>query len=533
MAKIIVTIGCTFSGIGKGIASASLGFLLSLRGYKVTSLKFDPYLNINSGDLSPNEHGEVYVLPDRTECDQDMGHTYRFIGCHLDQNNITTSGRLYKELLEEVENGKFLGSTVQIIPDFTNKIIDKINFLTKESNFVMVEIGGTVSNIETAPFLEAIRQLKQNKHNDVLIILVAPILWLSSIKEYKTKPLQTGVKELQSFGIYPEILLCRSEKEVPSQILDKVAGLTNVPRDAIFDCPNTDIYRVPIEFYNRNIDSLIVDKFSLKRNSCGIHKYKDLVEKYLDSDLPEVNIGIISKYHNYEESYTSLKESLYHAGVANNVRVKIDWISAEDIEKGNIELLKDLHGMIIPGGFDKRGSEGKIIAITYAREHKIPMLGICLGLQLAVIDIARSLLGIKEATSEEFYPESEYKFVHFIPGQENIKKKCGTMRLGDYACELDKNSISYSLYKKKTIHITHRHRYEINEKYIKDLEKVGFKVVGRNPESHLVEIMELENHPFFIGTQGHIEFKSRLVAPAPLFVGLVTAAIRNKNESPN
>lgn len=545
MCKYIVVTGGVISGTGKGIAAASIGLLLSLRGHKVRPIKMDPYFNTNAGVLRPGEHGECWLCDDGSETDLDLGHYYRIIGADVSGQNIVTSGTIYKEMLQDEENGKYLGQTVQIVPHVTDRIQQKLTDLGKDADIVIVEIGGTVGDLESGPYLEAIRQFKQSNWNDVLIMMVSPVWWVPTIKEFKTKPLQQSVKQLQGFGLQPEILLCRFDRDAPNKILNKVSALTNVPREAVFDAPDVEtIYQVPIEFYDRHIDDLIADKFHLKRNGCRIHKYRELVEKYVNAEgLPSVEIAIVGKYDNCDEAYLSLKEALYHAGVAHNAGVKIRWVSADDLEqakdmRGIRPHLEGVDGIIVPGGFDNRGVEGKIKAIKYVREKKIPFLGICLGLQCAVIEIARNLAEIEEATSEEFDKNSKHKVVHFVEGQKELKKKSGTMRLGAYDCSLKKGTIAHSLYNKKNISERHRHRYEVNADYINKLEEVGLKVSGVNPESGLVEIMELDLsiHPYYIGTQAHPEFKSRLTSPAPLFIGLIEAALCRKeslNEDQN
>jgi CTP synthase len=542
MAKYFVVVGGVFSGIGKGISVASIGYLLSLRSLKVTPVKFDPYLNVDAGILSPHQHGEVFLCNDGSETDLDLGHYERIIGCQVSKNNIFTSGNLYKEIIEEQEEGKYLGETVQINPHLTNKIIEKLKNLGKENDVVLVEIGGTVGDNESDPFMEAIRQFKQKNPNDVIVCLCAPVLWVPTIREFKTKPLQQAVVSMQSCGLQPEVLLCRTDREIPNKILDKISALTNVPKDAVFEALDVkSIYQVPIEFYNRHVDDLIIDKFHLSRNGLRIHKYKDLVEKYVNcEDLQSVNIGILGKYDNCDEAYLSLKEAIFHAGCSENVKVNISWISATELElnKDNklfSKVFEDLDGLIVPGGFDSRGIEGKIRGITFARNKKIPFLGICLGLQCAVIEFARHV-GLENANSEEFDSDAKYKVVHFIAGQEKLKKKAATMRLGAYDCELSKDSLAFDLYKKKIISERHRHRYEVNDALIDEkFDKEGFRITGRHPESNLVEIVELDQsiHPFFIATQAHPEFKSRLTSPSPLFLGLIQAAKKKKTSEEN
>ena len=538
MAKFIIVVGGVVSGIGKGIAAASIGMLLKQRGHTIQAIKFDVYLNTDCGVLAPSQHGEIFLTFSGRETDLDLGSYERIIGIEVSSKNILTSGTLYRELLKEEEEGKYLGETLQIIPHLTDKIQDRLIQLGKEADIVICEIGGTVGDLESGPFLEAVRQFKQKNWDNVLVVLVAPILWIPTIEEHKTKPLQNSVKDLQSFGIQPDILLCRIDREISPKILDKIAHLTNIPRESIFDAPNVKtVYQVPIEFYNRHIDDLIADKFHLKRNGCKIHKYRDLVEKYLSSELPVINIGVIGKYYNCNEAYLSLREALYHSAVANEVKVDIRWISADDIEqakdmRGVWKHFEDIDGVIVPGGFGSRGVLGKIKSIKYVREKKIPFLGICLGLQCAVIEIARNLCDMEDANSQEFDENTKSPVVHYMEGQENITKKLGTMRLGTYDCELKKDSLAFELYKKKLISGRHRHRLECNDDYVEQFEKVGFKVSGRNPQSNLIEIMELEKniHPYFIATQYHGEFKSKLTDPEPTFNGLVQAAIKYKSE---
>jgi len=532
MTKYIIVVGGVISGTGKGIAAASVGLLMRQRGHTVQCIKFDPYLNTNAGTMNPHQHGEVWVTDDGAETDLDLGSYYRIAGLEVSSRNICTSGTLYKELIEEQEMGKYLGQTIQVIPHLTDKIQQRLLDLGEDAEIVLAEIGGTVGDIESGAFFEAIRQFKQRNWNDVMVVLVSPILWVPTIKEHKTKPLQNSVKALQSYGLQPEILLCRVDRSIPSEMLDKVSHLTNVPREAVFEAPDVpSIYQVPIEFYERHIDDLIADKFHLKRNGCKIHKYREIVQKIGNEELPELNVAIVGKYSNCDEAYISLKEALSHAGVASDARVKIRWVSAEALEssktmRGVRTHLEGIHAMIIPGGFDSRGVEGKIRAIRFARENKIPFLGICLGLQCAVIEFARNVCGIKDADSIEFNKDTENPVVHWVPGQDIIRKKSGTMRLGAYDCQLEKHSLARQFYGKKMISERHRHRYEVNESFVDQFEAKGFKVSGKNPESGLIEVMELDQelHPYFVGTQAHPEFTSRLEKPNPLFFGLISSA---------
>jgi len=530
MSKFIFVVGGVYSGTGKGIAAASLALLLKMRGNTVSIIKCDPYLNVNAGTMSPVEHGEVFLCDDGTECDLDLGHYERIAGVSMSCENILTSGTLYKNLIHDEEQGKYLGQTISIVPHVTDKIQQRLDDVGKDMDFVIAEIGGTVGDFESGCFYEAISQFKHRCPDDVMVVMVAPIIWNATVKEFKTKPLQNSIRSLRHDGLSPEMLLCRCDREIPSHILDKVSKLTGVPRVAVFEAPDVQtIYQVPIEFFDRHIDDLVADRFHLPRRGVRIHKYRDLVEKYINGhDLKHVTIGIVGKYENCEEAYISLKEALTHAAVQNNVKVSIKWISAKDLEKENgIEEIEDVSGVIVPGGFDSRGVEGKIRAIRYCRENKVPFLGICLGLQCAVIEFARNVMKLEGATSQEFDGKCQIPVIHFVQGQTADIKKSGTMRLGAYDCELEKDSLIRELYKKKLISERHQHRYEVNNEFVADYATKGFVVSGRNPQSGLVEMMELKRdiHPYFVGTQAHPEFKSLLQAPAPLFTGLVVAAI--------
>lgn len=542
MSKFVIVVGGVYSGTGKGISAASIGLLLKMRGANVNLIKCDPYLNLNAGTMNPRQHGEVFLCDDGSETDLDLGHYERMTGIDMSGKNIFTSGKIYKEILENEERGEYLGETVQVIPHVTDNIQKRLLEVGEGYDIVIAEIGGTVGDFESRSFYEAIRQFKNKLKDDVLIVMVAPIILNHTVNELKTKPLQNAVMALQSTGLQPEMLLCRCETKIPEKILDKVSRLTNVPRVAVFEAPDVDtIYKVPIEFFERDIDDLIADRFRLERNGIKIKKYQNLVEKYMNGKfLPVVEIGIVGKYDNCDEAYLSLKEALMHAAVANDVKLTIHWFDAEQVEKSvasldNLYRLNGLHGVIVPGGFDSRGVEGKIRAIKFCRENKIPFLGICLGLQCSVIEFARNVMKMAGATSQEFDGNCEIPVIHFVDGQKANIKKSGTMRLGAYDCELEKDTIVRDLYKKRLISERHRHRYEVNNDFINNYAEKGFIVSGRNPESGLVEMMELkrELHPFFVGTQAHPEFKSRLQEPSPLFDGLIKAAakqIKNNNE---
>lgn len=537
MAKYIFVAGGVISGTGKGVSAASIGLLLKSRGHNVTLIKFDPYLNTDAGVLAPREHGECFLCDDGTETDLDLGHYERIAGINVSKLNICTSGNLYEELIAEQKRGDYLGETIQVVPHVTNKIEKRLLKLGENHDIVIAEVGGTVGDNESDAFFEAISKFRLRNPKNILMVLVAPILWVQTIKEFKTKPLQNSVRDLRKYGLQPDVVFCRCDKELPEKIIKKISDVTSLPRSCVFDAPDVNsIYQVPLSFYERHVDDLFVDLLNLQRTGCRIQKYKEVVEKYVNNHLQVVNIGIFGKYDNCDEAYISLKEALIHAGIANDTKIEIKWINSEELEKykdqrGIHKFFDDLHGAIVPGGFDSRGIEGKIKAIQYVREKKIPFLGICLGLQCSVIEIARNMLGYEDANSIEFNKSTKYPVIHFIPGQEKIEKKAATMRLGSFDCELDKDSISYSLYESKIIKERHRHRYEVNNDYTQQYEQKGFKVVGRNPETNLIEIMELSQdlHPYFVGTQAHPEFKSKLTSAAPLFKGLINSALKYKN----
>ncbi len=536
MVRYIFVVGGVYSGTGKGIGAASIGLLLRMRGLNVTLIKCDPYLNLNAGTMNPRQHGEVFLCDDGSETDLDLGHYERLAGITVSSKNIFTSGALYKSILEAEETGKYLGETVQIVPHVTNKIQERLLEVGEGHDVVIAEIGGTVGDSESFAFYQAISQFMHKNPDGSMIVMVAPVIWNNTVKEFKTKPLQNSVRSLRQEGLVPDMLLCRCDRSVPDPILDKIARLTGVDRTAVFEAPDVEtIYQVPIEYYERHVDDLIADKFHLPRKGVKIHKYRDLVERHVNGhDLPVVTIGIVGKYENCDEAYLSLKEAITHAAVQNHVKHKIQWINAGELESDNSDVWRDfdsVQGVIVPGGFDSRAVEGKIRAIQHCRENKIPYLGICLGLQCAVIEFARNVCHITEANSQEFSKTTKNPVIHFVEGQHEDIKKSGTMRLGAYECDLFRHTIVRDLYNKKLVSERHRHRYEVNDRYVGEYEKNGLRVSGRNPQSNLVEMMELDQaiHPYFVGTQAHPEFKSRLGDPAPLFSGLMKAAAERLN----
>lgn len=530
--KTIIVIGGVYSGTGKGVAAASIALLLKLRGHTVQIIKFDPYLNVNAGILAPSQHGECFLCDDGTETDLDLGHYERIAGVTMSKRNICTSGTLNKELIVKQERGDYLGQTVQIIPHLTDLIQDRMFDLSKEADVVVAEIGGTVGDMESDSFYEAIRQYKHKLNGDVMIAMVAPIIWVPTIQEFKSKPLQNSIRELNRKGLQADVVLARVDQELPKGYLEKVSGLTGVPH--VFEAPDVpSIYKVALEFYNRHVDDLCVDLLHLKRSHCRIHKLRELVEK---PQTKKITVGVVGKYLNASEAYMSLREAIQHAAMFGGIDAQIKWIKADDLENKSdsdmAEQFLDLDGIIVPGGFDKRGVEGKIKAIKYCRTHKLPFLGICLGLQCAVIEFARNVCGIEDADSQEFRKDCKNPIIHYVKGQENIEKKSGTMRLGSYECQMTPGRLATALYGEKLISERHRHRLEVNADYAGQLEKNGLMIAGVNPQSNLIEIMEidLKDHPFFIGTQAHPEFKSKLAQPHPLFRGLVTAAVDKRQE---
>jgi len=533
MCKYVIVCGGCISSVGKGLVASSLALLMKLRGHKVQIMKLDPYYNVDCGTIGPNAHGEAFVLggSEPIECDTDLGTYERITGIEMCKKNIYTSGTLYKELIEEQEAGKYLGETITVVQHVTQKIRDRIEELGKDNEIVFCEIGGTCADDESSSFYIAARQLKQKYKHDCLIIFVSPILYFENIKEFKTKPLQRSIADLRSYGLNPDILVCRSDRQIPNYIFQKVSQLNFIPEEDIVLAPDVDsIYKIPINFYKSNLDDLLADKLNMGRKSCRIHNYRAIVEK-IDSINAVIKIGIVHKY-DAADAYSSIKEALVHAGIANDVKIEICWISAEDLEKGN-PMPDSIHGVIIPGGFGERAVSGKVKAIRYAREKKIPLLGICLGLQSMVIEVARNICKLENANSVEFDKKTPYPVVSFVEGQEKLTTKSANMRLGAYDCELTKGSLANELYGKRNISERHRHRYEVSSEYIEKMNEKGFRVSGRNPQSNLVEVMELDKelHPFFIGTQFHPEFTSNLLSPSPLFVGLVDAAMNNKEMS--
>ena len=494
----------------------------------------DPYINVDPGTMNPCEHGEVFVTDDGAETDLDMGHYERFTDENLNGYSSITTGKIYSEVIEKERRGDFLGKTVQVIPHITDAIKDKVYRLGKNADVVITEIGGTVGDIESLPFLEAIRQIGlENKEEDVLYIHVTLLPFISGSNELKSKPTQHSVKELQSIGIKPNILVCRTEVEIPEGIKNKIALFCNVRKENVIqNMTASNLYEVPLMLEKEGLALATCEHLHLRRKEAQNKQWEKMIkefikidEEYKDNEEKKINIAIVGKYVSLEDAYLSVVESIKHAGYANKIDVKIGFVDSELLESKNAKtILNNYDGIIVPGGFGNRGIEGKIQAIKYARENKVPFLGICLGMQLAVIEFARDVLNLKDANSKEFDENCKYPVIHIMESQKNITKKGGTMRLGAYPCILDKNSNSYKLYKNIEINERHRHRYEFNNEYRDRIKNAGMTIIGTSPDNLLVEMIEIKDHPYFVGSQFHPEFKSRPDRPAPLFVGLIKAA---------
>ena len=529
--KYVFVTGGVVSGLGKGITAASLGRLLKNRGYKVVNQKFDPYINVDPGTMSPYEHGEVFVTDDGAETDLDLGHYERFTDESLSKNSSITMGKIYKEVLEKERRGDYLGKTVQVIPHVTNHIKSKIYaFDDTDVDIVISEIGGTVGDIEGLSMIEAIRQVGlEQAQEDVIYIHVTLLPYISGSKEIKSKPTQHSVKELQSLGIKPDILVCRTEKKIPDNLKEKMALFCNVRKDSVIANETVNcLYEVPLALEKEGLAKVVCKHLNLDKVEPNNGKWQEMIEKInVIPKTNKVNIAIVGKYTKLEDSYISIVESLRHAGYANDTNVDIKFIDSERVTEENVkEMLKGIQGIIVPGGFGSRGIEGMITTIKYARENKIPFLGICLGMQMSVVEYARHVLGYKDANSEEFDSKSQNQVIHIMEEQKDITNKGGTMRLGAYPCKIEKDSLAYEVFGLLDISQRHRHRYEYNNSYREEMIEKGLKVSGTSPNGKLVEIVELDKkvHPYFIGSQFHPEFKSRPDKPGKLFVHLVKHA---------
>ncbi len=532
--KFIFVTGGVVSGLGKGITAASLGMLLKSRGLNVFVQKFDPYMNVDPGTMSPLQHGEVFVTADGTETDLDLGHYERFIDTELTKNSSITSGRIYLTVLNKERRGDYLGGTVQVIPHITNEIKSKVYAAGTEPNVdvVITEIGGTVGDIESLPFIETIRQIRSElgKEN-VLFIHTTLIPMIDASGELKTKPTQHSVKELRSFGIQPDIIVCRSSHSLTEDLKSKIALFCDVDRRSVIEAKDAPIlYQVPLGLKNQKMDEIVCNQFGLVTKISDTKQWEELIERIKKSDKL-IEIALVGKYVSLHDAYLSVTESLSHAGYEIGARIKVRWIDSAEVNQFNVDnLLKGVSGILVPGGFGSRGVEGKILAAQYARENKIPYLGICLGMQVACIEFARNVLGIKNATSLEWDEETSYPIITLMNDQKEVVDKGGTMRLGNYPCVLLEGSKSYNAYKCKEVLERHRHRYEFNNNYRDLFSKNGMIFSGVSPDQKLVEIIELKDHPWFVATQAHPEFKSRPIRPQPLFLGFIKAAFAYQQE---
>jgi CTP synthase len=527
MAKFIFVTGGVVSSLGKGIAAASIGCLLESRGLKVTCQKFDPYLNVDPGTMSPFQHGEVFVTDDGAETDLDLGHYERFTHAKLTQANNLTSGRIYEQILARERRGDYLGKTVQVIPHVTNEIKAALKRVAGDVDVVIAEIGGTVGDIESLPFLEAIRQMRHEQgRGNCIFVHVTLVPWIAAAQELKTKPTQHSVKELRALGIQPDILICRSERFISDDMKEKIALFCDVDVEAVVTARDVkSVYEVPLSFAAEHVDDIVLRLLKYDNPPArDLSHWTGMIER-LNNPKDEVSIGIVGKYVEYEDSYKSLKEALLHGGMAHQVKVNIHWIEAEGIVgEGWERQLEPFDAILVPGGFGKRGIDGMLNAIRYARERKVPYFGICLGMQTLVIEYARNVCGLEDADSTEFNPGTPHRVIFKLRELKGVDELGGTMRLGSWPCRLKQDSFAYRAYGQKDIHERHRHRYEFNREYEDQLTAAGLRLTGETPDGAYVEICEIANHPWYLGCQFHPEFKSKPMEPHPLFVAFVGAA---------
>ncbi len=528
--KYIFVTGGVISSLGKGITSASIGALLQARGLDISILKLDPYLNVDPGTMNPFQHGEVFVTKDGAETDLDLGHYERYLAKDLGRNNSTTAGQIYQEVLEKERNGEYLGATVQVIPHVTDQIKKVIMAAAVGHDVLICEVGGTIGDIESLPFIEAIRQFRAEigvKNSVFVHVSYVPLI--KSAGELKTKPTQHSVKEALSQGIQPDILLLRSEQPVPDDIKQKISLFCNVPKSAVINCADAKtVYQVPLMLHKEGIDDIIVNHLNIWARKPDLQHWESVVTRFMNP-LDEVSIAVVGKYVDLIESYKSINEALIHAGIAHQIRVNCHYIDAEKLNKNGVaKALSSVDAILVPGGFGERGIEGKIVAIEYARTQKIPFFGICLGLQMAVIEFARHVAGLPDADSEEFNPKAKTKVIHIMETQIHVHKKGGTMRLGDHPCRIAPKTLAHEIYREDEIKERHRHRFEVNNHYLEQLKAAGLVVSGTCPTVDLVEIIELKDHPFFIATQFHPEFGSRPNQAHPIFKSFVGAALKRK-----
>ena len=533
--KYVFVTGGVVSGLGKGITAASLGRLLKARGYKVTMQKFDPYINIDPGTMNPIQHGEVFVTEDGTETDLDLGHYERFIDENLDKNSNVTTGKVYWSVLQKERRGDYGGGTVQVIPHITNEIKSRFyrNFVDEETRIAIIEVGGTVGDIESQPFLESIRQFQHEVGSEnAILIHVTLIPYLRASQEMKTKPTQASVKELQGMGIRPDIIVCRSEYPLDQALKDKIALFCNVPSNHVLQ--NLDVeylYEAPLTMEKEHLAQVACECLNLDCPEPDLTDWMAMVDS-LRTPTDEVTVALVGKYTQLHDAYISVVEALKHGGISNRCVVNIKWVDSETVTPDNVaDILGDVNGILVPGGFGDRGIEGMIHSIQYAREHKIPYLGLCLGMQLSIVEFARNVIGYNDAHSIELNPSTTHPVIALMPDQNGVEDIGGTLRLGSYPCILNETSKAYELYGEKTINERHRHRYEVNNDYRSVLTEYGMKLSGLSPDSRIVEMCELPEHPFFLATQAHPELKSRPNRPHPLFRGFVNAALESKKKN--
>jgi len=525
-AKYIFVTGGVVSSLGKGLAAASIGCLLESRGLKVNLMKFDPYLNVDPGTMSPFQHGEVFVTDDGAETDLDLGHYERFTHAKLSRDNNWTTGRIYEQIIAKERRGDYLGKTVQVIPHVTNEIKAAMKKVAQDVDVAIVEIGGTVGDIESLPFMEAIRQMRQELGRErTLFMHVTLVPFIAAAQELKTKPTQHSVKELLSIGIQPDILLCRTDRFLSKEIKSKIALFCNVEEEAVITAKDVaSIYEVPVVFSHEGVDTLVLRYLRIEAKDRDLKSWEELVHRVYNPKA-EVTIGIVGKYVEYEDSYKSLKEALVHGALAHNLKLNLNWIEAEGLEAGtNEEQLADYDGILVPGGFGKRGIEGMLIAIRYAREKKVPYFGICLGMQTACIEFARNVCGLADANSSEFDPATPHRVIYKLRELRGVEELGGTMRLGAWTCKIEPGTLAHKIYGQDEISERHRHRYEFNREYEETLTAGGLRISGSTPDGTYVEMVELPDHPHFIGCQFHPEFKSKPLEPHPLFKTFVGAA---------
>ncbi len=529
--KFIFVTGGVVSSLGKGLASASMGSLLEARGYRVTLQKMDPYINVDAGTMSPYQHGEVFVTDDGGETDLDLGHYERFTSVRVTRNHNVTTGKVYFSVIQKERRGDYLGRTVQVIPHITDEIKAAIHRVSGDVDVVIVEVGGTVGDIESLPFLEAIRQFKKDVGKDnVIYVHLTLVPFMQAAQELKTKATQHSVKELRAIGIQPDILLCRTDRYLPPGIKSKIALFCDVEEEAVITAKDVEtVYEVPLVFHRQGLDDIIVKLLGLEPRPTDLTRWEDVVKR-VTSPRHETRIAVVGKYIELKDSYKSLIEALIHGGIANDSRVDVSWVDAEHIERdGPAAHFADVHGILVPGGFGDRGIEGKITAVRYARERGVPYFGICLGMQCAVIEYARHVCGLGGANSTEFDPATPHPVIDLLPEQRGVADKGGTMRLGLYPVVLAEGSSAARIYGQSIIHERHRHRYEVNNDYLKELEKNGLRFSGIWAEKELVEIIEVADHPYFVAGQFHPEFRSRPWDPHPLFAAFVRAALKHRS----